>query len=60
MISPKQFRVDVRKKGLEQEAYCKKMWTEINEKMSINMSRHLGRNCERKLKHKNNGGDRSG
>lgn len=32
MVSSKQFLVDMMRKRLEREAYCKKMWTEIEEK----------------------------
>ena len=32
MVSPKQIRVEIMKKCLEREAYCKKMWTEIKVK----------------------------
>lgn len=32
MVSSKQLRVEIMKKGLEREAFCEKMWTEIKEK----------------------------
>lgn len=32
MVSPKQLHIEIMKKSLEREKYCKKMWEEIKEK----------------------------